>query len=157
MTSRCWSFVDDIKIKNFCSDYKKKVFFEIQLFIMKHVQWLNAMFINLKKINYTISDEKFQFCIFNLKIINFVCDSNDRFSEIMKMIKILKWFSCRNVSEVKIFLDVYVYYCIWIMNFIIIAFFIYRFLKTEKFFMWKKEQKNIVNILKLTLMIAFVL
>ena len=43
------------------------------------------------------------------------------------------------------------------MNFVIIVSFIYRFLKTEKFFMWEKKQKNIMNILKLTLTTAFVL
>ena len=48
------------------------------------------MFINLKKTDCTISNEKFQFCIFNLKIINFICNLNDRFFEIVKMIKILK-------------------------------------------------------------------
>ena len=70
------------------------------------------------------------------------------------MIKILKWFSCRDVSEIKTFLDVCVYYRIWIMNFVIIVVFIYRLLNIEEFFMWKKEQKNVMNILKLTLTIA---
>ena len=54
------------------------------------MQWLNAMFVNLKKIDCTISNEKSQFCMFNLKIIDFVCDSDGRSSEIAKMIKILK-------------------------------------------------------------------
>ena len=49
------------------------------------------------------------------------------------------------------------YYRIWIINFVVIAFSIYRFLKTEEFFVWKKEQKNVMNILKLTLTIVFVL
>ena len=45
---------------------------------------------NLKKTDYTISDEKFQFCVIDLKIVDFVCDLNDKFSETTKMIKILK-------------------------------------------------------------------
>ena len=45
---------------------------------------------NLKKINYTISDEKFQFYVVNFKIVDFICDFDDRFSETTKMIKILK-------------------------------------------------------------------
>ena len=65
---------------------------------------------NLKKTNWTISDEKFQFCVIDLKIINFVCDSNDRFFETAKIIKILKWFSCRDVFEVRAFIEVCVYY-----------------------------------------------
>ena len=57
---------------------------------MKHVQWQNAMVVNLEKINCTISSEKSQFYMFELKIIDFVYDSNDRFSETAKIIKILE-------------------------------------------------------------------
>ena len=45
---------------------------------------------NLKKTDYTISDEKFQFYIINLKIIDFIYDLNDQFLKITKIIKILK-------------------------------------------------------------------
>ena len=43
------------------------------------------------------------------------------------------------------------------MKFVIIVIFIYHFLKNEEFFVWKKKQKIAMNILKLTLTIAFVL
>ena len=46
------------------------------------------------------------------------------------------------------------YYRIWVINFIIIVFFIYRLLKNEKLFVWTKKQKNVMNILKLILTIA---
>ena len=65
---------------------------------------------NLKKINCTISNEKSQFYIINLKIIDFIYDLNDKSSETTKMIKILKWSSCRNVFEVRAFIKVCVYY-----------------------------------------------
>ena len=45
---------------------------------------------NVEKIDYIISDEKFQFYIFELKIVDFVCDSNDRFSKTAKIIKIFE-------------------------------------------------------------------
>ena len=109
---------------------------------------------NLKKTDYTISNEKFQFCVADLKIVDFVYNLNDRFFKTTKMIKILKWFSYRNVSEVCAFIEVCVYYKIWIMNFVIIIVFIYRLLKNGKSFVWRKKQKIIMNILKLTLMIA---
>ena len=108
---RCWSFVNDINIKDSRSNYsEKEILFKIRLFIMKHVQWLNAVLVNLEKTNCTTSDEKFQFCISELKIVDFVCDSNDRFSETAKIIKILEWSSCRDVSKVRAFIDVCVYY-----------------------------------------------
>ena len=80
------------------------------LYILKHIQWLNAILMNLKKTDCTISDEKFQFCVVDFKIVNFICDLNDRFFKTTKMIKILKWFSCWNVFEVCAFIEVCVYY-----------------------------------------------
>ena len=75
VASRCWSFVDDINVKDSRSNYnEKEILFEIRLFIMKHVQWLNAVLVNLEKTSCTISDEKFQFYMSELKIVDFVCD-----------------------------------------------------------------------------------
>ena len=65
---------------------------------------------NLEKANRMISNEKSQFYIFELKIINFICDSNDRSSETVKITKILEQSSCRNVSKVRTFINVCVYY-----------------------------------------------
>ena len=45
---------------------------------------------NLKKVNYTISNEKFQFYIINFKIIDFIYDLNIKFFKMIKIIKILK-------------------------------------------------------------------
>ena len=155
VTSRCWSFVNDINVKNSRSNYdEKEVIFKIRLFIMKHVQWLNAVLVNLEKTDCTISDEKSQFCMSELKIVDFVCDSNDRFSETAKIIKILEWSSCRDVSKVRAFIDVCVYYRIWIMNFVIIASSIYRLLKNGESFVWAEEQEDVMNVLKLVLTTA---
>ena len=43
------------------------------------------------------------------------------------------------------------------MNFVIIVAFIYCFLKNEKSFIWKDEQKIAMNIFKLTLTTVFTL
>ena len=108
---RCWFFVDDINVNDSRSNYdNKKTFFEIWLYILKHIQWLNAMLMNLEKTNYTILNEKFQFYIVNFKIVDFICNLNDKFFETIKIIKILKWFSYRNVFEVRVFIKVCVYY-----------------------------------------------
>ena len=131
----CWSFVDNINVNESRSNYNnKKTLSEMRLYILKHIQWLNAIFVNLKKTNCTISNEKFKFDVVDLKIVSFVYDSNNRFFETAKIIKILKWSSCRNVFKIRAFIEVYVYYRIWMMNFVIIAAFIYRLLKNEKSF-----------------------
>ena len=48
------------------------------------------MLLNLKKTECIILNEKFQFCISELKNIDFVCDFDNRFSEMIKIIKIFK-------------------------------------------------------------------
>ena len=48
------------------------------------------MSVNLKKTDYTISNKKFQFYMFDPKIIDFICDSDNRFFKTAKIIKILK-------------------------------------------------------------------
>ena len=59
VTSRCWSFVNDINVNESCLNYEnKKILSEMQLYILKHIQWLNAIFVNLKKTDCMISDEK---------------------------------------------------------------------------------------------------
>ena len=112
------------------------------------------MLIDLKKTDCTISDEKFQFYVVNFKIVDFICDFDNWFSETTKIIKILKWFFCRNIFEIRAFIEVCVYYRIKIMNFVIIIVFIYRLLKNEESFMWRKKQKIAMNMLKLTLTTA---
>ena len=92
------------------------------------------MLVNLEKADCTISDEKFQFCIFELRIVDSICNSNDRFSETVKISKIFEWSSCCDVSKVWTFINVCVYYRIWVINFIFIASSIYRLLKNEELF-----------------------
>ena len=65
---------------------------------------------NLKKTDYTILNEKSQFYIIDFKIVDFIYNSNDKFFETTKMIKILKWFYCRDVSEVRAFIKICIYY-----------------------------------------------
>ena len=45
-----------------------------------------------------------------LKIVNFIYDSNDKFSEIAKIMKIFEWFSCCDVLKIRAFINVCVYY-----------------------------------------------
>ena len=45
---------------------------------------------NLKKINYMISNKKFQFCVVDFKIVDFIYDLNNKSFKTTKMIKILK-------------------------------------------------------------------
>ena len=70
----------------------KETLSAMQLYILKHIQWLNAILINLKKTDCMIFDKKFQFYIVDFKIVDFIYDLNYKFFKTIKKIKILKWF-----------------------------------------------------------------
>ena len=48
------------------------------------------MLIDIKRLKTIIFDEKFQFCIFDIKIIDFICDKTNRYFNNFKIIKIIK-------------------------------------------------------------------
>ena len=58
--------------------------------VFRHVQNLNKMLIDIKRSKITISDEKSQLCMYNIKIIDFVCDKTDRHFDNFKIIKIIE-------------------------------------------------------------------
>jgi hypothetical protein len=63
---------------------------------------MNGILADLERAEYTILKVKSQFCMPRLRVIEFVCDALGRYSDIFKIIKIMKWFSpndnCRNKS-----------------------------------------------------------
>ena len=53
------SFLNDINVKDFRSIYNnQEIIFEIKLFVLKHIQFLNAILVNLKRASYIIFNKK---------------------------------------------------------------------------------------------------
>jgi hypothetical protein len=129
------SFVNDIKIKELKTTYNNKfILFEIRRYVMKHIQWLNNVLINIERSDCIIFEKKFQFCCEELRMIDFVCDVERRHSNTTKVIKILNWFSCQDVIDVREFIEICVFYRVFIANFVLITQSIYAFLKKNIFF-----------------------
>ena len=83
--------MNDITVKNDRNDHdNKKVVLKIRIIVFRHIQNLNKMLIDIKRSKIIIFDEKFQFCMFNIKIINLICDETDRHFDNFKVIKIIK-------------------------------------------------------------------
>ena len=83
--------MNDITVKNDRNDYdNKKVVSEIRIFVLRHIQNLNKMLIDIKRSKIVIFDKTSQFCMFDIKIIDFVCDEINRHSDNFKIIKIIK-------------------------------------------------------------------
>jgi hypothetical protein len=125
-------FIDNINIKDPKTTYNnEKVIFKIRRYILEHIIWIDGILINLERAKCTISGAKSQFCMPKLQIVEFVCDTLKRHLNISKVIKIIKWPFPNDITEVKIFVRVAIYYKIFIKNFAIIAAPIYSLIKKE--------------------------
>ncbi len=152
------SFVNDIKMKNLKTTYNNEfIFFKVRRYVMKHIQWLNDILINIERIDCIIFEEKFQFCCERLRVIDFVCDVEKRHSDTTKIIKILNWSLCQNAVDARDFIEICVFYRIFIVDFVIIAQLIYVLLKKNVFFVWDSIQQKAMNILKIVFINFFAL
>ena len=61
----------------------------------------------------------------------------------------MKWFVCTNVAKTRKFIEICMYYRIFIENFVIVFASIYMLLKKNVIFVWKSKQQKIMNILKM--------
>ncbi len=119
-------FVNDLNVKKSKIWYNhEEILSEIRKAIMKHVQNLNRMFAVIERVEETVFEKKSQFCFSNLKIVDYICDCEDRHSNTIKIIKTLNWSSCQDLNDARDFLRICVYYRIWIEEFVVIAAFIY--------------------------------
>jgi hypothetical protein len=110
---------------------------EIRRYVMKHIQWLNDVLTDIERVDCIIFEEKFQFCCEELRVVDFVCDVEKRHSDTAKIIKILNWSSCQDVVDVREFIEICVFYRIFIASFALIAQSIYALLKKNVSFVWK--------------------
>ena len=91
ISKKCQTFVNDITIENDRNDYdNKKIVSKIRIFLFRHIQNLNKMWIHIKLSKIIIFNKKFQFCIFNIKIIDFVYNETNRHFNNFKVVKIIK-------------------------------------------------------------------
>ena len=128
-------FIDDIEIKKLKIKYdNEKSFSEICHFVFKYLQTLNCVFLTLKLANVKISEEKSHFDQSKIIIVEFSCNYKRRYSETAKISKIVNWLSCENITEIRIFIEIYIYYWIWIENFVIVAQSIFVFFKKNQTF-----------------------
>jgi hypothetical protein len=150
------SFVNDIKVKNLKTTYNNEfIFSEVRRYVMKHIQWLNDVLTNIEKIDCIIFEKKSQFCCERLRVIDFVCDVKKRHSNTTKIIKILNWSLCQDVVDARDFIEICVFYRVFIVDFILIAQFIYVLLKKNVFFVWNSIQQKAMNILKIVFINSF--
>ena len=98
--------------------------------------------------------EKSYWCQNNIIVIEFVCNYDNQHLKTVKIVKIVEWSLCMNIIKARAFIEICMYYWIWIKNFVIITQFIYILFKKSKVFVWKNSQIQIIKIFKLILTIV---
>lgn len=125
------SFLDDFGIKGPTSRYgDHEVALGVRQFVLKHLQNLNAILANLERARCTIRP-KSQFCVNGINAVGFVCDEDGRHPASDKIIKILKWTRCNNITEARAFIGICVYFRVFIKDFTLITNPIYQLFRKE--------------------------
>ena len=122
--------------------------------MFEHFQHINCILVSIELAEAKITEEKLYWCQNDIIVIRFICNYNNWHSKTTKIAKIVKWSLCMNITETRAFIEVCMYYQIWIKNFVIIAQLIYILFKKNKVFVWKNSQIQIIKILKLVLIIV---
>jgi len=148
----CCMFLNNIAVKGPRTDYNnKKVLIRVCWYILKTIQNLDKVLINIECTDKSVSDEKSQYIMKQLKIVEFVCRPNECSSVINKVLKIVQWRPCQNLKEAHAFIDLCVYYQLWINWFVIISSSIYDLFKKNVVFLWMLKQQQTMNKLKILL------
>jgi hypothetical protein len=106
----CLPFLDDIGIKGLLFTYKnREVKLGIWQYVLEHIQSLDRTLVRLERVGCTIG-LKSQFCIDRISIVGFVYRAKGQSLDSAKVIKILEWKPCTDVSKARAFIRVCVYY-----------------------------------------------
>ena len=123
----------------------------IRRYVLELIQNLDKVLADLERAGATIAGAKSQFCHTGIKIVGYICDADGRHPDTSKVLKILDWPECTDVTSARAFIGVCVYYRIWIKNFAQVAAPIYHLLRKNTLFVWGKEQMEAMDLLKLAL------
>ena len=87
----CQMFLNDIIVKESQISYNdEKVLSKIHHYILKFIQNLNKVLVNMKCTEKCVFDEKSQFIMKRLKIVDFICEFNECSLKTVKVLKIVK-------------------------------------------------------------------
>jgi len=141
-------FLDDIGIKGPYTNYDdEETLPGIRRFVYEHIQNLDKTLDRLERAGACLGP-KSQFCANGMNIVGFICGSAGRSPAASKIEKIISWAHCENVTEVKAFMGICVYYRIWIKSFATIAEPLYRLCRKQEPFIWGEEQVQAMETLK---------
>jgi len=120
----------------------------IRRYILEAIVSIDKVMADIERAGGTISGAKSEFLMEQLKIVAYVCRMDGRSTEETKTRKITNWPPCIDLSDVRAFLGLSVYYRIWIKHFSTIAEPLFRLSRKDMEFYWLEEQQIAMDELK---------
>ena len=151
-------FIDDIAVKPKAKSYfrdsngrPEAVAPGIRRFVLEAIISLDKVLADIEQVGATISGEKNEFLKQLLKVVAYICGEKGRSPEEVKMKKIEDWPPGKNVTDVRAFIGLCVYYRIWIRDSSVIAEPLFRLMKKDQDFEWQEDQQEAMGALKKSL------
>jgi len=129
----------------------------IRRYILEAIVSIDKVIVDIERAGGTISGAKREFLIQQLMIVAYVCGMDGRSPEETKTRKITNWPPCIDPCDVKAFLELCVYYRIWIKYFSTNAEPLFCLSRKDVEFYWLEEQQIVMDELKKALSSALAL
>jgi len=126
----------------------------IQKYVLEAIISLDKILADIEHAGGTISGKKSEFLKKQIKIVVYVCGIDGRMPEEAKIRKITRWPACTDLTDIRVFLGIYVYYRIWIKDFSAIVELLFKLGRKKEKFMWTEEQQEAMDTLKRALTTA---
>lgn len=142
-------FMDDITCGGPRSDYgNEEALPGIRRYVLEHIIQLDAVLADVERAGATVSGAKCHWGKDRLVVVGYEVSPEGRYPNQKKVEKIVDWPECRNVTEVRIFLGIVVYYRIWVMCFTFIAKPLFMLLKKDQEWVWEDSHRMAMKTLK---------
>jgi len=120
----------------------------IRRYIVETIISINKVMADIERAGETMSGAKSEFLMEQLKIVAYVCGIDWRSPKETKTRKITNWPPCIDLSDVRVFVRLCVYFRIWIKDFSTIAEPLFRLSRKDVEFYWLEEQQIAMDELK---------
>jgi len=122
--------------------------------VLEAIISLDKILADIERAGGTISGKKSKFLKEQIKIVAYVCGIDGRTPKDAKIRKITGWPACMDLTDVRAFLGICVYYRIWIKDFSTIAEPLFKLGRKKEQFIWAEEQEEAMDTLKRALTTA---
>ena len=136
-------FLDNIAICGLKTKYSnKEVKPRLRRFIVEYIKNLDKVLANLERVGLTVYREKLQLCYKQIKIVGYVTNEYSRYLDTERVVKLVKQLTSIDQREVRILIEIFVYYKIQLKDFAQLLRLLFSLLKKDVKFIQTKEYQQ---------------